>query len=113
MARTIGSRRSASEGAPQQGVRAGIAAPAGAPDRPRPRGVGAGRRVVTPRPHERLLDALRGSGWRRTALLRRAAAGVLAHVHAGRRAAEPHGPDGVIASDVIAALPAALESRAP
>ena len=27
---------------------------------------------------------------------------------AGRLAAEPHGPDGVIASDVIARLPAAL-----
>ena len=30
-----------------------------------------------------------------------ACAGVLAHVRAGRLAAEPHGPDGVIASDVI------------
>jgi NAD(P)H-hydrate epimerase len=29
------------------------------------------------------------------------------HVVAGRLAAEPHGPDGVIASDVVAALPAA------
>ena len=28
------------------------------------------------------------------------------HVRAGRLAAEPHGADGVIASDVIAALPA-------
>jgi NAD(P)H-hydrate epimerase len=37
-----------------------------------------------------------------------ACAAVLAHVRAGRIAAEPHGPDGVIASDVIAALPAAL-----
>ena len=38
------------------------------------------------------------------------AAGAAVHVHvrAGRLAAEPHGPDGVIASDVIAALPAAL-----
>jgi pilus assembly protein CpaB len=33
---------------------------------------------ISPRPHERLLDALRGSSWRRTALLRRAVAGVLA-----------------------------------
>ena len=33
---------------------------------------------------------------------------VYAHVRAGRLAAAPHGPDGVIASDVIAALPAAL-----
>jgi pilus assembly protein CpaB len=33
---------------------------------------------VAPRPHERLFETLRGSGWRRTALLRRAAAGVLA-----------------------------------
>jgi ADP-dependent NAD(P)H-hydrate dehydratase / NAD(P)H-hydrate epimerase len=37
-----------------------------------------------------------------------ACAAVYAHVRAGRLAAEPHGPDGVIASDVIAALPAAL-----
>ena len=40
-----------------------------------------------------------------------AAAGVLAHLHAGRAAAEPHGPDSVIASDVIAALPIALRPR--
>jgi hydroxyethylthiazole kinase-like uncharacterized protein yjeF len=37
-----------------------------------------------------------------------ACAAVYAHVRAGRIAAEPHGPDGVIASDVIAALPAAF-----
>jgi NAD(P)H-hydrate epimerase len=37
-----------------------------------------------------------------------ACAAVYAHVRAGRIAAEPHGPDGVVASDVIAALPAAL-----
>ncbi len=37
-----------------------------------------------------------------------ACAAVYAHLRAGRLAAEPHGPDGVIASDVIAALPAAL-----
>ena len=37
-----------------------------------------------------------------------ACAGVCAHVRAGRIAAAPHGPDGVIASDVIGALPAAL-----
>ena len=35
-------------------------------------------------------------------------AGVLAHVRAGRLAAAPHGPDGVIASDVIDHLPPAL-----
>ena len=35
-------------------------------------------------------------------------AAVYAHLRAGRLAAAPHGPDGVIASDVIAALPAAL-----
>ena len=35
-------------------------------------------------------------------------AGVHLHSRAGQLAAEPHGPDGVIASDVIAALPAAL-----
>jgi NAD(P)H-hydrate epimerase len=40
--------------------------------------------------------------------LHAACAGVLAHVRAGRLAAVPHGPDGVIASDVIAALAAAL-----
>jgi Flp pilus assembly protein CpaB len=39
-------------------------------------GAGAGR--VDPRPHERLVEALRGAGWRRGALLRRAAAGLLA-----------------------------------
>jgi ADP-dependent NAD(P)H-hydrate dehydratase / NAD(P)H-hydrate epimerase len=39
---------------------------------------------------------------------RAAAAGVLAHVRAGQIAARPHGPDGVIASDVIAALPEAF-----
>jgi ADP-dependent NAD(P)H-hydrate dehydratase / NAD(P)H-hydrate epimerase len=37
-----------------------------------------------------------------------ACAAVHAHVRAGQIAAEPHGPDGVIATDVIAALPAAL-----
>jgi hydroxyethylthiazole kinase-like uncharacterized protein yjeF len=37
-----------------------------------------------------------------------ACAGVYAHLRAGQLAAGPHGPDGVIASDVIAALPAAL-----
>jgi ADP-dependent NAD(P)H-hydrate dehydratase / NAD(P)H-hydrate epimerase len=39
-----------------------------------------------------------------------ACAAVYAHVQAGRLAAEPHGPDAVIASDVIAALPAALKA---
>ncbi len=39
-----------------------------------------------------------------------ACAAVFAHVLAGRRAAAPHGPDGVIASDVIAALPAVLSA---
>jgi hydroxyethylthiazole kinase-like uncharacterized protein yjeF len=39
-----------------------------------------------------------------------ACAGVYAHVRAGQIAAAPHGPDGVIASDVIRALPAALGS---
>ena len=38
-----------------------------------------------------------------------ACAAVQAHLHAGRLAAAPHGPDTVIASDVIAALPAALQ----
>jgi ADP-dependent NAD(P)H-hydrate dehydratase / NAD(P)H-hydrate epimerase len=37
-----------------------------------------------------------------------ACAAVYAHVRAGQLAAEPHGPDAVIASDVIAALPEAL-----
>ena len=37
-----------------------------------------------------------------------ACAAVYAHLRAGRLAAEPHGPDGVIASDVIGRLPAAL-----
>jgi ADP-dependent NAD(P)H-hydrate dehydratase / NAD(P)H-hydrate epimerase len=37
-----------------------------------------------------------------------ACAGVYAHLRAGQIAAAPHGPDGVIASDVIYALPAAL-----
>jgi NAD(P)H-hydrate epimerase len=37
-----------------------------------------------------------------------ACAAVYAHARAGRLAAAPHGPDGVIASDVIQALPAAL-----
>ncbi|HET8758302.1 MAG TPA: NAD(P)H-hydrate dehydratase [Solirubrobacteraceae bacterium] len=39
-----------------------------------------------------------------------ACAAVFAHVRAGRLAAAPHGPDGVIASDVIEHLPAALAS---
>ncbi len=39
-----------------------------------------------------------------------ACAGVYAHLRAGQIAAAPHGPDGVIASDVIAALPAALSA---
>lgn len=37
-----------------------------------------------------------------------ACAAVRAHLLAGRAAAAPHGPDGVIASDVIAALPGAI-----
>jgi NAD(P)H-hydrate epimerase len=37
-----------------------------------------------------------------------ACAAVFAHVRAGRLAAAPHGPDGVIASDVIEQLPAAF-----
>ena len=37
-----------------------------------------------------------------------ACGGVYLHAEAGRRAAGPHGPDGVIASDVVAALPRAL-----
>ena len=37
-----------------------------------------------------------------------ACAGVHLHVRAGQLAAEPHGADGIIASDVIARLPAAL-----
>jgi hydroxyethylthiazole kinase-like uncharacterized protein yjeF len=37
-----------------------------------------------------------------------ACAAVYTHLQAGRIAAAPHGPDAVIASDVIAALPAAL-----
>jgi NAD(P)H-hydrate epimerase len=39
-----------------------------------------------------------------------ACAGVYVHVRAGQLAAAPHGPDGVIASDVISALPAALSA---
>jgi ADP-dependent NAD(P)H-hydrate dehydratase / NAD(P)H-hydrate epimerase len=39
-----------------------------------------------------------------------ACAGVFAHLRAGQLAAAPHGPDGVIASDVIASLPAALSA---
>jgi ADP-dependent NAD(P)H-hydrate dehydratase / NAD(P)H-hydrate epimerase len=41
-----------------------------------------------------------------------ACAAVHAHLRAGRLAAAPHGPDGVIASDVIAALPAAFAGSA-
>ncbi|MDX6678613.1 MAG: ADP-dependent NAD(P)H-hydrate dehydratase / NAD(P)H-hydrate epimerase, partial [Solirubrobacteraceae bacterium] len=40
-----------------------------------------------------------------------ACAGVRRHAAAGRVAAAAHGPDGVIASDVIAALPRALEGE--
>ena len=39
-----------------------------------------------------------------------ACAAVYAHVRAGQLAAAPHGPDGVIASDVIQQLPAALSA---
>jgi hydroxyethylthiazole kinase-like uncharacterized protein yjeF len=39
-----------------------------------------------------------------------ACAGVYVHLRAGQLAAAPHGPDGVIASDVISALPAALSA---
>jgi NAD(P)H-hydrate epimerase len=39
-----------------------------------------------------------------------ACAAVFAHLRAGGLAAAPHGPEGVIASDVIAALPAALSA---
>jgi NAD(P)H-hydrate repair Nnr-like enzyme with NAD(P)H-hydrate dehydratase domain len=38
-------------------------------------------------------------------------AAVFLHLRAGQLAAEPHGPDAVIASDVVAALPAALHRR--
>lgn len=38
----------------------------------------ARRRRIAPRAHERLVDVLRGSGWRRTLLLRRSATGLLA-----------------------------------
>jgi ADP-dependent NAD(P)H-hydrate dehydratase / NAD(P)H-hydrate epimerase len=41
-----------------------------------------------------------------------ACAGVLVHARAGRLAAQEIGPEGVIASDVIAALPRALAARA-
>jgi NAD(P)H-hydrate repair Nnr-like enzyme with NAD(P)H-hydrate dehydratase domain len=37
-------------------------------------------------------------------------AAVCLHLRAGQLAAAPNGPDGVIASDVIAALPAALST---
>ena len=37
-------------------------------------------------------------------------AAVLLHLRAGQLAAVPHGPDAVIASDVIAALPEALNA---
>jgi ADP-dependent NAD(P)H-hydrate dehydratase / NAD(P)H-hydrate epimerase len=40
-----------------------------------------------------------------------ASAGVYVHQRAGQLAAEPHGPNSVIASDVIAALPAAFDTR--
>jgi len=40
-----------------------------------------------------------------------ACAAVYVHLRAGRLAAAPHGPDGVSASDVIAALPAALSAK--
>ena len=40
-----------------------------------------------------------------------ACAGVYAHVRAGQIAAAPHGPDGVVASDVIHAIPAALSAQ--
>ena len=39
-----------------------------------------------------------------------ACAAVYAHVRAGQLAAAPHGADGVIASDVIRALPAAFSA---
>jgi len=41
-----------------------------------------------------------------------ACAGVLVHARAGQLAAQEIGPEGVIASDVIAALPRALAARA-
>jgi NAD(P)H-hydrate epimerase len=41
-----------------------------------------------------------------------ACAAVYAHLRAGELAAQPHGPDGVIASDVIAKLPEAIGSAA-
>jgi NAD(P)H-hydrate epimerase len=42
-----------------------------------------------------------------------ACAGVHLHAAAGRAAAGRHGPDGVIASDVVAAIPAGLERERP
>jgi hydroxyethylthiazole kinase-like uncharacterized protein yjeF len=44
------------------------------------------------------------------AVAQAACAGVYVHVRAGQLAAAAHGPDGVIASDVIASLPAALSA---
>jgi NAD(P)H-hydrate epimerase len=41
-----------------------------------------------------------------------ACAGVFVHLRAGRYAGETIGPEGVIASDVIDALPAVLKRRA-
>ena len=42
---------------------------------------------------------------------RAACAAVYAHTRAGQIAARPHGPNGVIATDVIAALPEAFSVR--
>jgi len=39
-----------------------------------------------------------------------ACAGVYVHVRAGQIASAPHGPDGIIASDVIHSIPAALSA---
>jgi len=47
---------------------------------------------------------------KRMPIAQAACAGVYLHTRAGQLAAAPHGPDGVIASDVIAALPAALSA---
>ena len=84
-----------------------VAAPSGRVAISRGRAPGAGHRRHGRRALGRdRRDAGQGDAGRR----RRACAGVYAHVRAGQIAAAPHGPDGVIASDVIAALPAALSA---
>lgn len=76
--------------------------------RPGPRRPARRGRRISPRSCERLIETLRGSGWRRTALLRRTAAGLLAVVALGLALTPPQTGDPVVVAARDLASGAAL-----